>query len=79
MKRVEINEKVGVSADFVTILEQGIGYIGAEREKNASAFEIKRKYVLLQTQGRLIRNARAFSGSSGKEIMTGCRGWQAFL
>ena len=26
VKRVEINEKVGVSADFVTILEQCMGY-----------------------------------------------------
>ena len=78
VKRVEINEKVGISADFVTILEQCMGYRG-EREKNARAFYLKRKYVLLQTQGRSIRNARAFSGSSGKGIMTGCRGWQAFL
>lgn len=28
VKRVEINEKVGVSADFVTILEQCVGYRG---------------------------------------------------
>ena len=73
MKRVKINEKVGILADFVTILEQCVGY-RAECEKNArafylnaSAFEIKRKYVLLQTQGRSIRNAKAFSGSSGME------------
>ena len=52
VKRVEINEKVGVSADFVTILEQCMGY-RAGREKNARAFYLKRKYVLLQTQGRL--------------------------
>ena len=26
VKRVEINEKVGISADFVTILEQCMGY-----------------------------------------------------
>lgn len=45
MKRVEINEKVGISADFVTILEQCMGYRG-EREK-------KRKGVLLETQVHL--------------------------
>ena len=56
VKRVKINEKVGISADFVTILEQCVGY-RAECEKNA----------------------RAFSGSSGKGNMTGCRGWQVFL
>ena len=42
VKRVKINEKVGISADFVTILEQ---CMGAEREKNASAFYLKRKCV----------------------------------
>lgn len=44
VKRVEINEKVGVSADFVTILERGMGY-RAEREKNARAFYLKRKCI----------------------------------
>ena len=42
VKRVEINEKVGISADFVTILERGIG---AGREKNARAFYLKRKCI----------------------------------
>ena len=50
---------------------------------NASTFYLKRNYVLLQTQGRSIQNARAFSEAfrrDGKrEILTGCRGWQAFL
>ena len=40
VKRVEINEKVGISADFVTILEQCMGY-RAGREKNARAFYLK--------------------------------------
>ncbi len=44
VKRVEINEKVGISADFVTILEQCMGY-RAEREKNARAFYLKRKCI----------------------------------
>ena len=44
VKRVEINEKVGISADFVTILEQCMG-IGGEREKNANAFYLKRKCI----------------------------------
>lgn len=44
VKRVEINEKVGVSADFVTILEQCVGY-RAGREKNARAFYLKRKCI----------------------------------
>ena len=60
MKRVEINEKVGVSADFVTILEQCMGY-RAECEKNARAFYLKRKSICSQTQGRLDQNAKAFS------------------
>ena len=51
MKRVEINEKVGILADFVTILEQCVGY-RAECEKNASTFYFKRKDVRLETQGR---------------------------
>ena len=51
VKRVEINEKVGISADFVTILERGIGY-RAGREKNASAFYLKRKCVCDKTQVR---------------------------
>ena len=45
VKRVEINEKVGVSAGFVTILERGIGYRGGAWEK--------RKGVLPETQVRL--------------------------
>lgn len=44
MKRVEINEKVGVSVDFVTILERGMGY-RAGCEKNARAFYLKRKCI----------------------------------
>lgn len=59
VKRVEINEKVGISADFVTILERGIGY-RAGREKNASAFYLKRKCVCDKTQVRFTSNARAF-------------------
>lgn len=51
VKRVEINEKVGVSADFVTILEQCMGY-RAGREKNASTFYFKRKGVRFETQRR---------------------------
>ena len=42
VKRVEINEKVGISADFVTILERGIGYRAG---KNARAFYLKRKCI----------------------------------
>ena len=48
VKRVEINEKVGVLADFVTILEQfwnNVWGTGAEREKNARAFYLKRKCI----------------------------------
>lgn len=45
VKRVEINEKVGISADFVTILERGIGYRGGAWEK--------RKGVLPETQVHL--------------------------
>ena len=59
VKRVEINEKVGISADFVTILEQCMGY-RAGREKNASAFYLKRKCVCDKTQVRFTSNARAF-------------------
>jgi len=59
VKRVEINEKVGISADFVTILEQCIGY-RAECEKNARAFYLKRKCVCDKTQVRFTSNARAF-------------------
>ena len=59
MKRVEINEKVGVSADFVTILEQCMGY-RAGCEKNARAFYLKRKCVCDKTQVRFTSNARAF-------------------
>ena len=59
VKRVEINEKVGVSADFVTILEQCMGY-RAGREKNASAFYLKRKCIWDKTQVRFTSNARAF-------------------
>ena len=33
---------------------------------NASTFYLKRNYVLLQTQGRSIQNARAFSEASGR-------------
>ena len=44
VKRVKINEKVGVSADFVTILERGMGY-RAGCEKNARAFYLKRKCI----------------------------------
>ena len=32
VKRVEINEKVGISADFVTILEQCMGIGGSVRK-----------------------------------------------
>lgn len=78
VKRVKINEKVGISADFVTILEQCVGY-RAECEKNARAFYLKRKCICDKTQVRFTSNARAFSGSSGKGNMTGCRGWQVFL
>ena len=50
---------------------------------NARTFYFKRNYVLLQTQGRSIQNASAFSedfSRGGKrENLTGCRGWQAFL
>ena len=85
VKRVEINEKVGILADFVTILEQCMGYrVG--REKNARAFYLKRKCVCDKTQVRFTSNARAFDskrkgvfGEFRKGIMTGCRGWQAFL
>ena len=59
MKRVEINEKVGISADFVTILEQCMGY-RAGREKNARAFYLKRKCICDKTQVRFTSNARAF-------------------
>ena len=59
MKRVEINEKVGISADFVTILEQCMGY-RAGREKNARAFYLKRKCIWDKTQVRFTSNARAF-------------------
>ena len=59
MKRVEINEKVGISADFVTILEQCMGY-RAECEKNARAFYLKRKCICDKTQVRFTSNARAF-------------------
>ena len=59
VKRVEINEKVGISADFVTILEQCVGY-RAECEKNARAFYLKRKCVCDKTQVRFTSNARAF-------------------
>ena len=44
VKRVEINEKVGISADFVTILEQCMRY-RAECEKKASTFYLKRKCI----------------------------------
>lgn len=59
MKRVKINEKVGISADFVTILEQCVGY-RAECEKNARAFYLKRKCICDKTQVRFTSNARAF-------------------
>jgi len=85
VKRVKINEKVGVSADFVTILERGMGY-RAGREKNARAFYLKRKCVCDKTQVRFTSNARAFDSKRKgvfrefrKGNMTGCRGWQAFL
>ena len=59
VKRVKINEKVGISADFVTILEQCMGY-RAGHEKNARAFYLKRKCVCDKTQVRFTSNARAF-------------------
>ena len=58
VKRVKINEKVGISADFVTILEQCMGY-RAGREKNARAFYLKRKCVCDKTQVRFTSNARS--------------------
>ena len=85
VKRVKINEKVGISADFVTILEQCMRY-RAGHEKNARAFYLKRKCVCDKTQVRFTSNARAFDskrkgvfGEFRNGNMTGCRGWQAFL
>ena len=53
---MKINEKVGVSADFVTILEQGIGWgVG-----NVRVFYLKRKCICDKTQVRFTSNARAF-------------------
>ena len=85
---MEINEKVGVSADFVTILEQfwnNVWGTGAECEKNARAFYLKRKCICDKTQVRFTSNARAFD-SKRKGVFgefrkgnDGCRGWQAFL
>ena len=38
---------------------------------NASTFYLKRKYVLLQTQGRSIQNARAFLEAFGRDVEEG--------
>ena len=38
---------------------------------NVSAFYLKRKYVLLQTQGRSVQNARAFSEAFRRDVEEG--------